>query len=61
MPEFLRSSGEWRLILFGALVVVLMGVSRGGIAGLVPMLLRFLPRFRSASDPKAVESVEVRR
>jgi branched-chain amino acid transport system permease protein len=59
MPEFLRSSGEWRLILFGALVVVLMGVSRGGIAGLVPMLLRLLPRFRSASDPKAAESVEV--
>lgn len=61
MPEFLRSSGEWRLILFGALVVVLMGVSRGGIAGLVPMLLRFLPWFRSTSDPKAVGSVEVRR
>ena len=61
MPEFLRSSGEWRLILFGALVVVLMGVSRGGIAGLAPMLLRFLPRFRSSSDAKTVESVEVRR
>jgi branched-chain amino acid transport system permease protein len=61
MPEFLRSSGEWRLILFGALVVVLMGVSRGGIAGLGPMLRRFFPRFRSSSDAKAVESVEVRR
>jgi branched-chain amino acid transport system permease protein len=61
MPEFLRSSGEWRLILFGALVVVLMGVSRGGIAGLMPMLLRFFPRFRPASDAKAAESVEFRR
>jgi branched-chain amino acid transport system permease protein len=61
MPEFLRSSGEWRLILFGALVVVLVGVSRGGIAGLAPMLLRLLARFRSASDPKPVESVEARR
>ena len=37
MPEFLRSSGELRLILFGLLVVVLMGVSRGGIAGLAPI------------------------
>lgn len=34
MPEYLRSSGEFRLILFGALVVVLMGFSRGGVAGL---------------------------
>src|SRR5262245_55218470 len=61
MPEFLRSSGELRLILFGALVVVLMGVSRGGIAGLAQMLLRLLPRFRPASDTKPVGSVEVRR
>ena len=46
MPEFLRSSGELRLILFGALVVVLMGFSRGGIAGLLPALSQLLPRFR---------------
>jgi branched-chain amino acid transport system permease protein len=59
MPEFLRSSGEWRLILFGALVVVLMGVSRGGIAGLAPMLLRFVPGLRT-SGGKTVES-EARR
>jgi branched-chain amino acid transport system permease protein len=61
MPEFLRSSGEWRLILFGALVVVLMGVSRGGIAGLAPMLVRFIPGVRSGAGGKAVKSVEVRR
>jgi branched-chain amino acid transport system permease protein len=60
MPEFLRSSGEWRLILFGALVVVLMGVSRGGIAGLAPILLRFIPGLRSAGG-KVAESAEVRR
>jgi branched-chain amino acid transport system permease protein len=60
MPEFLRSSGEWRLILFGALVVVLMGVSRGGIAGLAPMVLRFVPGLRSSAG-KTVESVEARR
>jgi hypothetical protein len=36
-------------------------VSRGGIAGLAPMLLRLFPRVRSSSDAKAVESVEVRR
>jgi branched-chain amino acid transport system permease protein len=56
MPEFLRSSGELRLILFGVLVVVLMGVSRGGITGLVPVLLRRLARYRS--PPAAAKTVE---
>jgi len=38
MPEYLRSSGELRLILFGALIVILMGFSRGGVAGLAASL-----------------------
>jgi branched-chain amino acid transport system permease protein len=41
-PEYLRASGELRLILFGALVVVLMGFSRGGVAGLATVLARRL-------------------
>ena len=44
LPEYLRSSGELRLILFGALVVVLMGFSRGGIAGLLSALGQRLVR-----------------
>jgi branched-chain amino acid transport system permease protein len=59
MPEFLRSSGELRLILFGLLVVVLMGVSRGGIAGLAPILRR-VARYRSAGI-KAAETEELKR
>jgi branched-chain amino acid transport system permease protein len=55
MPEFLRSSGELRLILFGALVIVLMGVSRSGIAGLAPLMMRFVTRFRSPTGEAAVE------
>ena len=39
-PEYLRSAGELRLILFGALVVALMGFSRGGIAGIAPVLIQ---------------------
>jgi hypothetical protein len=35
-------------------------VSRGGIAGLAPMLLRFIPGFRFVGG-KTVESVEARR
>jgi branched-chain amino acid transport system permease protein len=54
-PELLRSSGELRLILFGALVVVLMGVSRGGIAGLAPLMMRFVTRFRSPPREASAE------
>jgi branched-chain amino acid transport system permease protein len=35
VPEILRSSGELRLILFGLLVVVLMGTGNRGLAGLI--------------------------
>ncbi len=47
MPEYLRSSGELRLIIFGILVVVLMGFSRGGVAGLVSAAVNWIagPRF----------------
>ncbi len=34
-PEMLRSSGELRLILFGLLVIVLMGTGNRGLAGLI--------------------------
>jgi branched-chain amino acid transport system permease protein len=57
-PEYLRSSGELRLILFGALVVVLMGFSRGGVAGLVPVLGQQLTRIRPLHASKATTSGE---
>jgi branched-chain amino acid transport system permease protein len=60
MPEFLRSSGELRLILFGSLVVVLMGLSRGGIAGLAPKLVQFVARLRSSARPVVSEAGELK-
>jgi branched-chain amino acid transport system permease protein len=57
-PEYLRSSGELRLILFGALVVVLMGFSRGGVAGLVPVVGQLLMRFRPSRPVRASVSGE---
>jgi branched-chain amino acid transport system permease protein len=42
LPEYLRSSGEFRLILFGVAVVVLMGAGRGGLAGLLAWVGRAL-------------------
>jgi branched-chain amino acid transport system permease protein len=60
-PEYLRSSGELRLILFGALVVALMGFSRGGIAGLAPIFGQHLARHRRARSPKVSVSGETER
>jgi branched-chain amino acid transport system permease protein len=60
MPEFLRSSGELRLILFGFLVVVLMGISRGGIAGLAPALMRLLTRPRPSPAAKSARPGELK-
>jgi branched-chain amino acid transport system permease protein len=58
LPEYLRSSGELRLIIFGALVVVLMGFSRGGIAGLAEYLFKRLPVIGAAWRMKAPKPVE---
>jgi branched-chain amino acid transport system permease protein len=49
-PEVLRSSGELRLVLFGLLVVVLVGVGNRGLVGVVSALaLRFVAFRRPAA------------
>jgi branched-chain amino acid transport system permease protein len=35
LPEYLRSVDEWRMVIYGALLVLLMGLGKGGVAGLV--------------------------
>jgi branched-chain amino acid transport system permease protein len=45
-PEVLRSSGELRLILFGLLVVVLVGVGNRGLVGLISTLAARIGAFR---------------
>ena len=60
MPEYLRSSGELRLIIFGVLVVVLMGFSRGGIAGIAPMLVQRITQYRSSRQPNVSGSGEIK-
>jgi branched-chain amino acid transport system permease protein len=57
LPEVLRSSGEFRLIIFGLLVIVLMGVGTGGLIGLLSRLAA-LPRFprRRSAAPLAAQS-----
>jgi len=41
--------------------VVLMGFSRGGIAGLAPMLVRRIMQYRSPRQAKVSESREMKR
>ena len=45
MPELLRSSGEFRMILFGLLVVVLMGAGNRGLAGLLTDAARWIASY----------------
>jgi branched-chain amino acid transport system permease protein len=60
MPEFLRASGELRLILFGLLVVVLMGAGNRGLAGLIAAAAKRAKvyRPRSASTSSALRPSE---
>jgi branched-chain amino acid transport system permease protein len=56
-PELLRSSGEMRLILFGILIIVLMGTGNRGLAGLLTDLVTYLGGWlRRLTSPKAAPS-----
>src|SRR5262249_3217249 len=39
LPEYLRAVDQWRLVIFGALLVLFMGLGKGGIAGFVSLTL----------------------
>lgn len=54
-PEFLRSSGELRLILFGLLVVVLVGVGNRGLVGLISGAVARLGKMLRPSAAPAVQ------
>ncbi len=56
-PELLRSSGEMRLILFGILIIVLMGTGNRGLAGLLTDLVAYLGGWlRRRMSPKTAPS-----
>jgi branched-chain amino acid transport system permease protein len=44
IPEVLRASGEFRLILFGVMVIVLAGTGNRGLAGIVVDLAKHISR-----------------
>ncbi len=46
VPELLRASGEFRLLLFGVMVIVLAGTGNGGLSGILVDLARRLSSLR---------------
>ena len=42
LPEYLRALDQWRLVIYGGLLVLLMGLGQGGLAGLVALAAREL-------------------
>ena len=58
MPEFLRSSGELRMILFGLLVVVLVGAGNRGLAGLIAEAAKRAKLYRPHPAPSALQPSE---
>ena len=46
MPEILREFADWRLVMYGALVVFIMVVRPSGLMGGKEFSLKFLKRFR---------------
>jgi branched-chain amino acid transport system permease protein len=59
VPELLRSSGEFRLILFGVMVIVLAGTGSRGLSGLLVDLVKRLPSFRVGADPQKPSPVKL--
>jgi branched-chain amino acid transport system permease protein len=55
LPEYLRAVDEYRMVIFGAMLVAFMGLGHRGLAGLsaaVAMrLLRLRPQPRAGSLP----------
>jgi branched-chain amino acid transport system permease protein len=39
LPEYLRAVEEWRLVIFGALLILFMGLGQSGIVGLISLTL----------------------
>jgi branched-chain amino acid transport system permease protein len=50
LPEYLRALDEYRMVIFGAMLVVFMGLGHKGLAGLSAAIAMRLLRLRPQSD-----------
>jgi branched-chain amino acid transport system permease protein len=58
LPEYLRAVDEYRMVIFGGLLIVFMGLGHNGIAGLAAAIARRILRLRAGAAPAA--SVQAR-
>jgi branched-chain amino acid transport system permease protein len=40
LPEYLRAFDQWRLVIYGALLIVFMGFGKAGVVGIIEHLVR---------------------
>src|ERR1700753_916494 len=59
IPELLRSSGEFRLLLFGVMVIVLAGTGSRGLSGLLVDFIKRVPSFRVRANPQKPSAVKL--
>ena len=50
LPEYLRALDEYRMLIFGGMLIVFMGLGQGGLAGLASAVARRLFRLRLHAD-----------
>lgn len=56
LPEYLRAVEEYRMVIFGGLLIVFMGLGHGGIAGLAAATARRILRLRPGVAPASVQA-----
>jgi branched-chain amino acid transport system permease protein len=54
LPEYLRAVDEFRMVIFGGLLIVFMGLGRSGIAGLAAAIARWILRLRGGPAAASV-------
>jgi branched-chain amino acid transport system permease protein len=56
LPEYLRAVDEFRMVIFGGLLIVFMGLGHNGIAGLAAAIARRILRLRAGAAPASVQA-----
>jgi branched-chain amino acid transport system permease protein len=56
LPEYLRAVDEFRMVIFGGLLIVFMGLGHNGIAGLAAAIARRILRPRVGAAPASVQA-----
>jgi len=54
LPEYLRAVDEFRMVIFGGLLIVFMGLGHSGIAGLAAAIARWILRLRGGPAAASV-------